>query len=68
MKRPPSKWLRSTNGTPALVTTTRRAGVLFYRLRYSGGTLGSQLWTFDELLRAGVRWLKNKPRDWRKSQ
>lgn len=69
MKRPPSKWLRSTSGVPArVITSTKRGGdgSKLYRLDY-GNVRSSYCFTLSELQGAGVRWLKNKPRDWKKA-
>lgn len=64
----PARWTRSKTGTFAEVTRVvkRHAdGRRLYRLRFGCGVRGNQLWTLAELIDAGVRWLKRRPRDWR---
>lgn len=60
---PPSRWGRSPKGVYFYVVhTTKRdgRGRKLYRCRYVEGVVGRH-WTLDELVEAGVRWLKRKP-------
>jgi hypothetical protein len=67
---PPGDYIRSASGTVAKVVYTRdrdHRGRKLYRLRFSEGVISPQRWTLDELLEQGVRWLKRKPKEFRKT-
>lgn len=63
---PPSRWGRSSTGTPFRVSLCSRRdhlGRKLYRLVFAEGVKGSRHWTLADLQAAGVRWLKRRPRE-----
>ncbi len=63
---PPAPYLRSAGGKSAKVQRTTRKtddGRWLYRIRYSYNVLGNQLWTLQDLIDSGCRWLQRKPAD-----
>lgn len=61
----PSRWLRSRTGRSyayIIVTNQRDAGRRLYRMRYLAYDVKSpRLWTLDDIVESGARFLKHKP-------
>ena len=63
--KPKSNYIRSRGGrvTARLRRISKKIdGQWHYRLDY-GYAVSTETWTLDRLENAGVKWLKNKPRD-----
>lgn len=66
---PPSKWLRSRNGTPFKIARTQQindADEWLYRADY-GDVRGTGLYSVTDLEKLGATFLADQPADWEMS-